>query len=361
MLTDLKEIKKIPLTDKEIIIKNLNKIINKDNKDFYISRTGGSSGKSLSLYLDNESIYKERAFVYNYWSNFGYDYKKSKLITFRGLEFKDKIFRNNPIYNEIVLSPFKLSEKTIDEYICIINKFKPEFISGYPSALLNFCKLLKRSKELLKRSKELLKIKFSCVFLISENCYEEDISVIESSLECKANSFYGHSERAVFAERYNDSYYFNKSYGFTEFIDTGESNKYKIVCTGFINRKMPLIRYLTDDIAIIKDDKVNIIGHRDKEVLVGKNGEKISITSINFHTNEFEKIKQYQFIQDKEGFAILNIIEDDKIYDNDIKGMLNVLNKKINNVLDIEIRIVNEIALTSRGKLKTIIQNINNL
>ena len=53
--------------------------------------------------MDNSSIYRERAFVYNHWASLGFDFKKSKLMTFRGIEVKNKIYKLNPIYNEVIL------------------------------------------------------------------------------------------------------------------------------------------------------------------------------------------------------------------------------------------------------------------
>jgi len=348
-ITKIQDIKTIPYLTKEIVIENEGKLLSKENINYYLAHTGGSSGKPLAIYLDKESIYKERAFVYNYWAKFGYDVKKSKMLTFRGLEFEGKTYKFNPIYNEIVMSPFKLNENTIDEYVKVIRRFKPNFICGYPSALMNFCRLLEKSKESLT---------FKGIFFISENCSVEEKSYIEGVLKGKSTSFYGHSERAVFAEKYDDTYVFNKLYGYTELIPLEEENKYRIVCTGFLNKKMPLVRYLTDDIAVIHDGNMDIIGHWDKEMLIGKNEEKISIASINFHTDEFKKIKQYQFEQLEKGKVILKIVKEENISKDDISLMNKALEKKLKNILDVEIKIVDSIALSNRGKVKKIIQHL---
>ena len=122
------ELKKIPYINKEIINQNYEKFISKEKIDFYNTQTGGTTGDPLVLYMDKDSIYKEKAFIYSHWSKLGYDYKKSKIITFRGIQFNNKIYKYNPIYNEIILSPFELNTKNIQQYINIINKFNPEYI-----------------------------------------------------------------------------------------------------------------------------------------------------------------------------------------------------------------------------------------
>jgi len=348
-IKSFEDIKAIPYLTKEIVLEKKSKLLSKENINYYLAHTGGSSGKPLTLYLDRDSIYKERAYVYNYWSKFGYDVKTSKMITFRGLEFEGKIYKLNPIYNEIVMSPFKLNESTFNEYLRIIRKFKPDFICGYPSAIMNFCRLLEKSKESLT---------FKSIFFISENCSIEEKKYIENVLKGKSTSFYGHSERAVFAERYDKTYVFNKLYGYTELIPL-EENKYRIVCTGFINKKMPLVRYMTDDIAYIHEGNIDIIGHWDKEMLIGKNDERISIASINFHSDEFKKIKQYQFEQFEKGRTILKIIKEEDIDQKDILMMNRVLEKKLKDILEIEIKIVDNIPLSNRGKIKKILQHLN--
>lgn len=47
------------------------------------------------------------------------------------------------------------------------------------------------------------------------------------------DSYYGHTERACFAEIYDSGCIFNDFYGYTELLPTEIENEYKIVCTGF--------------------------------------------------------------------------------------------------------------------------------
>lgn len=349
--SDIKEMDKIPTINKELILERFDEFLSKENIDYYEAFTGGSTGKPLRIFLDTNSIYREKAFVYNYWSKFGYDYKNSKIITFRGLEFGNKIYKYNPIDNQIIVNPFKLSAENIDEYVKIINKFNPEFFHGYVSAIYNFCRLL--DKKNIK-----LKANIKCVFFISENVTYEERRYIEKVLNCKSNIFYGHSERAVFAEYFNDSYEFNKLYTHVDFLKKKDTeNLYEIACTGLLNKKMIFIKYIPDDVVKINNGKIHIYGHWDKELLIGKNNENISIASINFHNNVFSKVKFYQFEQFERGKVVLNIVEDSKLTENDKKEILEILNKKIKDCIEVKIKIVNDIELTNRGKYKKVIKH----
>lgn len=348
---DIEEMKQIPIIDKKFVLDNFNDIISKQEIDHYIAYTGGSTGKPLKILLDTNSIYIEKAFVYNYWAKYGYDYSKSRMITLRGLEFKDKFYKYNPIDNQIILNPFMLNEETIYKYIRVINKFKPEFIHGYASAIYNLCRIIEK-----KNIK--IKVKLKGVCFVSENVNKYEREYIENILGCKSNIFYGHSERAVFAEWIDNSYKFNQLYTHVQFIPTDEEYIYRIAVTGLINRKMLLINYMPDDTVEIRNNEIMIHGHWDKELLIGKNNQRISMAAINFHNKVFSKIKMYQFEQFNPGMVILNIVEDEKLTKNDKEVIVNIINTKLKNIIDVEINVVKEIPLTKRGKYNKIIQHI---
>lgn len=348
---DIDQMKKIPTIDKQFVLDNFEQLISKEEIDYYVAYTGGSTGKPLKILLDTESIYKEKAFVYNYWSKYGYDYKKSRIITIRGLEFNGKIYKYNPIDRQIILNPFTLNEDTVDKYVKIIDDFGPEFIHGYASAIYNLCRILNKKKINLNTN-----IKGVC--FISENVDDYEREYIEKTLKCKGNIFYGHSERIVFAEYINDSYIFNQLYTHVNYISTEKKDVYQIACTGLISKKMPLINYIPDDKIVINDNNIMIYGHWDKELLIGKNNEKVSIVAINFHNKVFDKIKMYQFEQFEKGKVYLNIVEETKLTSNDKNEIVKIINTKVKDVIDVEIKIVERIPLTKRGKYKKIIQHI---
>lgn len=341
-----KEFHKIPLLKVENIRDDINKLQVSNRKNFYKATTGGSTGRPLTVLLDKDSIYREKAFIYHFWSKAGYDYRTSKIVTFRGLEFNGKYKKVNPLYNEIILNPFLLNENTFYTYLKFMKSFRSEFIHGYPSAIFSFCKIARKKSENVTGL-------FKAAFFISENVYAFEQRYIEETLGCETYVFYGHSERAVFAENLDVGYTFNPLYGYTEF---GENQE--IICTGFLNKKMPLIRYKLDDYARNLGDYYEIEGHREKEVLFGKNGERISVAMINFHDDIMENVMGYQFIQNEKGEAKLNIVVNGTELE-DIRGKIEKeVSNKIDKSLEINVQIVSELLLSKRGKYKMIIRNV---
>ncbi len=345
-MENIEDIKRLPILKKRDLIDNLDRIQVNKCEDFYVTSTGGTTGEPVSIKLDKDSIYKEKAFIYHFWSRLGYDYKKSRTATFRGLEFNGKYKKYNPLYNEIQLNPFLLNADTIDRYVDNINKFEAEFIHGYPSAIYSFCQLLENSNKKLKKS-------IKGVFFISENVYPFQREQVEHVLHCKTLSFYGNSERSVFAEQNDDdSYTFHSLYSFSEVLEDK-----RVICTGFLNRKMPLVRYDTDDSAKQTENGYLIRSHRGHDYLIGKHMETISAAAINFHSEAMDHVLAYQFVQNEIGNVRLNIVAK-KGKKLDIEAVEKTVQKKVGQALSIHACEVGQIELSPKGKYRLIIQNI---
>ena len=345
---DFSEFEKIPFLTRDIIRDNETTLQSKEIKNFYYATTGGTSGKPIKIAFDYASLYRERAFVYHYWSKLGFDYKKSKLISFRELQFDGKIIKYNTMYNEIVVNLFLLDSENLSLIVQKIQKFGGEFLYGYPSLIAVFCRLLKKNQIMLDTS-------IKAIFLISENLYPDQYRQIREVFDCKIAIFYGHTEKSVFAESYNDVYTFNPFYGYTEILPNEDDN---IVCTGFINRKMPLIRYRVDDKAVSYQNVYMIIGHRENEFLYGKNDYIISATAIEFsHEEAFTKVTAYQFEQKELGKVTMKLETETPLSETEIETLQKKVLEKLPS-FEVNLEIVKQIERTARGKYKMIIQKI---
>lgn len=347
----VEELEKIPFLTKNIAIEEEERLYSKENINYFESFTGGSSGRALKVVLDKDSIYKERAFTAHYLAKYGYDIKKSRTLAFWGHN-KDTDYYYSPLKNEIVISPFRLFDESYFESVWkAVENFSPEFVSGYPSAIYLFAQLMERNN----KCKE-----FKLVDFYAENYTEDMKKYIEKVMKCKVVSNYGHTERAVFAEEYDKGYLFNNLYGYTEFVPTENEGEYQVVCTGFITRKMPLIRYVTDDIVRFNEDGYAYIqGHKFSEVtLTSKTGGKVFKGALTIHLDIFKKVKQYQFVQYEPGKVFLDLVLIEELTENDKNKVISYLTRRCENQLDIDIRIVDTIELTRRGKYNWAVNKI---
>ena len=346
--SDTEEMNKIPPIKKTDIIQNFAALQTDDVTDFYLTMTGGSSGASLKILLDKDSIYRERAFIYHFWSKYGYDYQTSKIASFRGgIDFKGKLHKFNPLYHEIQLNPCLINGETINDYLRLIHKFNPQFIHGLPSAIYSFCKYASKAAVDLRNQ-------YKAIFFISENVYPYQRELIEETFSLKTYAYYGHTERAVFAEQFGEGYRFHDYYGYVELEDGQEGG---IITTGFINRKMPLIRYELDDHAsrLEDTDLFEITGHRDG-ILYGRNGEIISAASLYIHNETMDQVANQQFVQEEVGKVKMLICPIKEISETGRKKISDYYQEKLGTSIDIEVKITQDMIFTSRGKMPLIVQ-----
>ena len=354
-MKSFKEINRIPLLTRDDIIENFEQLIStkKIKGGSYVAKTSGTSGSPLEIMHDYKSFFVENAFIYHYRKKLGYEFS-DRLVTFRGVEFKKKISKLNPIHNELILSPFKLSAITLDYYLKTIDSFEPDYIHGYLSAIYFFAKFL--SERNLK-----LKKKLKGIFLISENIKQDKRDFIESYFDTKSLTLYGHTERCIIAEEVEANVYqFDPYYGYTEFQKNNDGTM-AIIGTGFINQTMPLIRYKTDDSCIKVANGYKIMGKWESDAgIFGKNMELFTHATIPTASSCYNNVIQSQYIQDEIGKAKILIIPTNKFTDHDAKAIVNEIIKRTNGAIELKVEIVDKLILSPRGKLSLFHNTVKN-
>lgn len=346
------ELKKLPLLTKDMAIEAKEQMYSDENINYFESLTGGSSGRSLKVLLDKDSIYKERAFINQYLAKFGFNPKKSRTLAIMGHN-KGEDYYYSPLKNEMAVSPFRLFDESRFEMVWkAVEKFQPDIISGYPSGIYMFAQLMERYNK---------QRKFQLVDFFAENYTEEMKSYVEKIMQCRAVANYGHTERAVFATLYDKGYLFHKMYGYTEFLPTETEGEFQVVCTGFISRKMPLIRYVTDDVVRFTEGEYAYIqGHKTSEAcLLSKTGTKIFKGALTLHVNAFNKVRQYQYVQYEQGKAFLDLVLIEPLSEKEKKEINSYLAVRCEGLLDVELRFVDQVQLTRRGKYNWAVSKIN--
>lgn len=355
-MKSFEEIQVIPFLTKELVRVNFDRLISTEKipGGHYIATTGGSTGEPLKVLLDYDCVFKENAFVNHFRSKLGYQ-NQDRLATFRGVKFGNKLWKFNPMQKELIFSPFKLSKRTLTSYVNKINEFKPNYLNGYLSSLTFFAKLLSENNLKLKHP-------VKGIFLISENIDKTQRDFLENFFQIKSSTFYGHSERCIIAEELQpNEYQFDPFYGYTELIPISENN-YSIVGTGFLNKKMPLIRYRTDDICSPINQKYYIEGKRKStEGLIGKDNQFFAHASVFLRNiKPSSNVLNYQFVQIQKGKVDLLLIVSKNFELNEIEIMKTKLIKETSGVIDFNIKITDQLILSKRGKFKMFISEIAN-
>lgn len=260
-------------------------------------------------------------------------------------------------------STLHLSQDTIGYYWEKLVGMKPKFMRGYPSGILELCKLAK--KQGLSPS-----FKMKGIYLTSENFTQDEKKYISDFFHCPVYGQYGHTESSIFAVQQpeGETYYTNPLYGYTEVVDengtqvkVGECGE--IVVTGFIEYGLPFIRYKTGDLAIYGGETdygetilTKLMG-RNVDFIYNKELEKIYLVGFIFggHIKAFNHILTWQIHQSEAGKVTLLVVKGDG-YDDEVEAEIENLFE--NKDIDVDFSYVAKIEKTKRGKQKFLIQEI---
>jgi len=333
----------------------------------YETTTGGTSGNQLKIFLDDNAQSVEMGFMHRQWQRVGYTTRHRK-ATFRGVSFQNLkpgvFWQHNPIYNELQFSPFQMSEVNLGAYIDQIIHFAPTYFHGYPSALDVLAEYVLRHRLTDKMPR------IKAVLLGSEGVTEVQRDRIEQAFRTRVYSWYGHSERLVLAGECekNSTYHHFPDYGILEIIDDNgttckrEGEGGEIVGTGLLNRCMPLIRYRTGDYATRLESQcecgrcwdrfTDVEGRWKQDMVIGRSGAHISTTALNMHGPLFERVVRYQYYQDKPGICALKVMVAPGFTDEDRTTIEKAYDAKVGNEVQFNVKVVDDIPLTMRGKLK---------
>ncbi len=367
------DLSKFPVIDKDIVRSNCDKMIRrgllKDELDYVT--TSGTTGQALGVYQDKSILMREWAYVNYIWKRTGYSPDSSRLImrgkVFREKKLKGQCWQWDALKRELSIDVFAMKNDNLELYCKKIEKYKPQYIHGYASAIIVLCHYIEKRN---------LNHKFLGVLAVSESVTTEQRGYIEKVLKARVFSFYGHTERLVMAAECENSteYHIEPSYGFVELIDSKGNQIWEpgirgeIVATGFLNTAMPLIRYKTGDIAEWSETaecacgrthrRLKSIEGRWKDVLIGKSGTKFSLAAINMHTRVYDNVLKYQFCQEKMGETSLKIVPAQKYKNIDSEKIIEQIYEKTGNELNVKIDIVEDIPLGANGKFCMINQKL---
>ena len=362
------DLSNLPIIDKATVRQAGDRIISDEYKNvsLVLKRTSGSTGMPLALYMTPDTTLKEWAFVVHIWERLGYKPNSSRLIMSEVSDKSKGAYFYDFLKNGLHIDISSMSDTNMKKYCQAIEKYKPDFVHGYPSAILQLCHYIEKNP---------IKHQFRGVLTSSEGISEEESRYICRVLNCKILSFYGHTERLVIAGQCECSQYYHVEplYGFCELVDsncnaiTDEGITGEIVATGFCNKAMPLIRYRTGDLAQWSKEKCECgrnyrilkkLDGRTAEYLVDANGTKISVTSYRFSFIK-NHVKAFQFYQDTPGKVIFRIIPDSDFSDSDdTQYICKTLSEDSNGRIEFIVEKVNALSQKKNGKREIVVQKL---
>jgi phenylacetate-CoA ligase len=249
-----------------------------------------------------------------------------------------------------------------ENQIKVLEKYDPQAIKSYPSCMAEIARTLKKRRT---------SIKPRLIFTGGELLNKEARTLISSVFETEPLDTYGTTEFSLVAWecREHSGYHINADSVLMEFLDGEEEvaagERGAVVCTGFNNYAMPLIRYKDNDIAVPLDEECscgvklpllrNIEG-RESDLLMAIDGHLVSPWHFfPFPFKDYAGIRQFKIIQDRKDRILLQVVAETGTVD---EYRLNEASKNMRKLFGEEMRVdfefVDELEMGPTGKIRAI-------
>ena len=205
----------------------------------------------------------------------------------------------------------------------------------------------------------------------SETLFDYQREIIEEVFNCHVYDQYGCAEQVVFISQCEkETYHIHPEFGIVEFLREDDSRANpgetaRLICTGFTNMAMPLIRYDIGDSGIFSDEKCScgrrfpVIEHlvgRTDDIIITRDGRQIGRLDPVF--KGLQTIKEAQIVQEDFDKIILRIVPGSKFQKHEAEVIALELKKRLGSRTHIEIDIVSEIPRTAAGKFRSVISKV---
>jgi phenylacetate-CoA ligase len=374
-LRTLDDMNQLPTIDKQTVIENLLDMCTRSVKgeDVDFGSTGGTSGTPLHFYLNADRHSVEYAYLTVSWERAGYRLGMPIAVLRGRIVQPDRNglhHEYDPILRHHYYSSFHMYDDNMGRYLEHITTIGQCFLHVYPSIVAALARFILRSGKQAPKNVQ-------GIIAESEIVYPEQQRMVEEVFGCRYFSCYGQSEKFIVAAgcEHSNDYHVWPTYGYFELLDEDSNpvntpgQRGEIVGTGFINTVMPFIRYRTGDWATYVGDRCeacgrehplirDIRGHRTQEVLIATDGSEISWAALNMHDDTFMHVRQFQFMQETPGRAVLRIVPANGFGEDDAKRIHRNLGRKLDRQLAFTIELTEAIPLSPRGKAIYVDQRI---
>lgn len=241
------DFEKIPILTKDDVRNHYNELISDEKEKIprvVKNETSGSTGTPLEFLCDGIQNMAVFNLFWDVWQ-IGGAWRIGKKQAMLGGYTGEGIYSFNPINRILYMSAFDLSRENVKVYYDALIKYKPAMLRGYPSAIFFLGHLLEEVQ---------LKLHFDVIFCYAETLLSFQREYIEKAFDAKVIDQYSQQESIgciCECECGNKHAYTN--FGYYEVVDDAGNavdigTEGRLICTGFFNRVMPLIRYDTRDL-----------------------------------------------------------------------------------------------------------------
>lgn len=355
-----------PIVSKAVYKEDIDAFISErfEKEKLFKSSTSGSTGTPFIVYQDPMKRIRVHSELIAYNALVGQNVG-DKYIFFRVWTDKNRKSKLEQIkQNLIPIDILHLDDLSLKNIVDLLKKDKKiNNTLAYASTYEAIANYLERNGIFLTDSK------IKSMISSSEVLHDSTRNILETRIGCKVIDRYSDQECGVIAQSTmdNNELLVNRASYHIELLKldsdepVGKGELGRVVITDLYNYAMPIIRYDTGDMAVVSessnDDKMFLkqIEGRRVDMIYDTKGRALTSHTWGVYMWKFDKLKQYQFIQEGEKEYVLKVNGADGIYTSE--EFDETLRAILGEDANIDIQYVDEIPVLSSGKFKKTICN----
>jgi phenylacetate-CoA ligase len=358
-------ISEFPIIDKDLIRSRHSEFLAKPFVTAKLHRmsTSGSTGTPFSVVQNYEKRSRVLAEIVYFGELCGYTIGQRYAFIRSWNSQTRKSPLESFLQNLIAIDTSRLDEESLETMRSLLKRYKRlSCILGYASSLDLLTQHLLEKGETPESFKR-MKVVISGSELLSDKARRN----LKRVFGCNVVSRYSNQENGLIAQEVSDNVFLiNRASYYLEFLKPN-SNEHarpgelsRIVLTDLFNYAMPMIRYDTGDLAIFDEHPdygrvITSIEGRVRDFFYDTQDRLLSPSAITVQMWKFDRLRQFQFIQDGRAKYLLKVNGARGVYEDDdfIEVIENIVGKNAN----ITIEHVDGIPQLQSGKFRQVICN----
>jgi phenylacetate-CoA ligase len=273
---------------------------------------------------------------------------------------KPPFWRINYPGRQVLFSGYHLSPDYLPSYVHELRRRRLPWLHGYPS-------LLALVATFLLNSDADLGYQVRRVTTGAENLLPQQAAVIERAFGIRPIQHYGLAEGvANMSQCELGQLHVDEDFAAVEFIPTRQDNLYRIVGTNFANAATPLLRYDTQDLAVLRDEAscecgragriVERIDGRLEDYVVLRNGVRVGRMDHIF--KDMVNVREAQIHQSRPGEILIRVVRSAGYAHDDEEAIRRETVKRVGDDTNVELQYVEALPRTATGKLRFVVSDL---
>lgn len=372
-LSDLKRISDLavlPLLEKDMVREKRGELLSRHcSKSLTKKTTSGSTGTIVTIWKDPDAMGQELAAAWRGYAWAGIDIG-DKQGRFWGVPSAKRDRLRARLIDFVThrrrFSAFSFDEESLEEYTRELSSFKPKYLYGYVSMLVEYAKYLQGAKKRLP-------FPLKCVITTAEVLTEPHRTTLQDQFSCRVVNEYGCGEVGTIAHECEmGSLHVNAENMIIEILRDGQPCKADelgdITVTELNNRAMPLVRYRIGDIGILASQQcpcgrgLPVLGKifgRAYDIIYNRQGKSFHGEFFLYIFEDAKRnnlgIKAFQVIQIDRSTIKIRLVREPGYSDQTMQFIERRMRSSFDSQVTLQFEFVEEIRREASGKMRLVV------